>query len=199
MAVMALQTVNFFAMIVATHRQTQKLVDGEKSGNNTVTNKLHRVIFTDLKEKSNIYTMLNRMKVLKSFVGLMVLILGIINYVLAICYMSTYRSMYEDIDMLQTSMAMGEISLSPIAYSFDILAYYNIFAIIGIVMLCQLFLVVEFLYFAAISLSAVFCTRWRLRRSQERAGVPTDSYDHYVGEFDFEVTDELLQKIREKT
>lgn len=40
------------------------------------------------------------MKALKTLPGALILALGCINYVIAICYLSTYHNMYNDIDLL---------------------------------------------------------------------------------------------------
>lgn len=86
---------------------------------------------------------------------------------------------------------MGEVSLSPGTYSLDVLAYYDILAVWGIVTIFLALIVIEFLFFCYIALSAVFLNAWRLRHAKERAGIPTD-YAHYEGQFDFEVTEEMI-------
>jgi hypothetical protein len=103
-----------------------------------------------------LYVWLARQDVLISFAGWVVLLLSICNFGAAVAYISMYRDFYEDLNVMITSMAMGEVSLSPVTFSFDSLAYYDL-AVIAIDSSLASLLVLSTLWKVGVSLSAVCC------------------------------------------
>ena len=104
---------------------------------------------------------------LKSPAGITLLILGYLNYLIAIIYIATYRGLLQKIDESE-AIVSGEL-VTPSLDGFKTLAYYDGFVVIGLGSVPALIGTINIIWRSFFSgLSGIWCAAWRLKRLRRK-------------------------------
>ena len=130
-----------------------------------------------------------RWNALKSGIGKTVLIVGYINYILSIIYIISYRSLQSNTKDSSDSLISGNL-FSQELDGFRMLAYFDGFVILGLGSWPAFIMLLNFLVAIYNAYNIIKNKDARIARKRRALGIPTDNFERYNGEFDFEVTDE---------